>query len=116
MGAIYSHETTKWLRLGSVYKLSGNRRRPWIARKTIGWDEEKKQLYQTIGYFETRKLALEALAEHNKKPFGPKDNITLKELYKEWSESKYPTVTEKTSASYITAWGHLEKLGNMKFK
>lgn len=38
---------------GSVYKLSGKRRKPWIARKTKGWaiDEESgkaKQLYATM--------------------------------------------------------------------
>lgn len=45
--------------MGSVYKLSGRRRKPWVARKTKGWDiDEKtgktKQLYMTIGYFPTR--------------------------------------------------------------
>lgn len=39
--------------MGSVYKLSGRRRKPWVARKTKGWDiDEKtgktKQLYMTI--------------------------------------------------------------------
>ncbi len=30
---------------GSVYKLSGNRRKPWVAAKTFGWilDEEKER-------------------------------------------------------------------------
>lgn len=33
---------------GSVYKLSGNRRKPWVARKTTGWtfDEENRSLIQ----------------------------------------------------------------------
>ncbi len=35
---------------GSVHKQSGNRSHPFIARKTIGWSEEGKQLYKTIGY------------------------------------------------------------------
>ena len=43
---------------GSVYKLSGNRRKPWVAAKTFGWilDEEKgtaKQVQRPIGYFPT---------------------------------------------------------------
>lgn len=31
---------------GSVYKLSGKRRKPWIARKTKGWaiDENQERL------------------------------------------------------------------------
>lgn len=44
---------------GSVYKLSGNRRKPWVAAKTFGWilDEEKgtaKQVQRPIGYFPTK--------------------------------------------------------------
>ena len=27
---------------GSVYKLSGRRRRPWVAAKTFGWEFDEK--------------------------------------------------------------------------
>ena len=54
---------------GTVYKLSGNRRKPFMVRKTIGWSDEGKQLYKTIGYYETRKLALAALADYNANPY-----------------------------------------------
>ena len=50
---------------GSIYKLSGKRRKPYIVRRTIGWSDDGKQLYQTIGYYETRPLAMNALAEYN---------------------------------------------------
>lgn len=45
--------------VGTVYKLSGNRRNPYIVRKTVGWEiDEKtgkyKQVYVTIGYAPTR--------------------------------------------------------------
>ena len=35
---------------GSVYKLSGKRRRPWVARKTTGWtfNEEKGKSYPIL--------------------------------------------------------------------
>ena len=43
---------------GSVYKLSGNRRNPYVAKKTKGWDIDPKtgkakQLYITVGYLHT---------------------------------------------------------------
>ncbi len=43
---------------GSVYKLSGNRRNPYIVRKTIGWEIDEvsgkhKQKYITIGFAPT---------------------------------------------------------------
>lgn len=57
--------------VGSVYKLSGNRRNPYIVRKTFGWDintetGRAKQLYVTIGYAPTRAKGLEMLMEYNK--------------------------------------------------
>ena len=59
---------------GSVYKLSGNRRNPYIVRKTIGWEidsitEKRKQLYLTIGYAPTRAKGLEMLMEYNQNPY-----------------------------------------------
>ena len=60
--------------IGTVYKLSGNRRNPYIVRKTTGWeiDEESgkaKQKYITIGYAPTRAKGLEMLMDYNKNPF-----------------------------------------------
>jgi len=59
---------------GSVYKLSGKRRNPWVARKTTGWTlnvETKKSfpVYQFVGYYPTQKEALQALADYNKDPY-----------------------------------------------
>lgn len=53
---------------GTVYKLSGNRRNPYVAKKTKGWEIDpktgkSKQLYTVVGYYSTRKEALTALAE-----------------------------------------------------
>lgn len=101
---------------GSVYKLSGNRRHPWIARKTTGWDENGKQLYYTIGYFETRAKAMAALAEYNKNPIGERGDITLKQIYEEWSRSKYQKLSKSTVESYSAAWNHLSVLEGEKFK
>lgn len=101
---------------GSVYKLSGKRRKPWIARKTIGWDENGKQIYFTIGYFEKRVDALNALSEYNKNPFVTKHDITLNELYEEWSSVKFNKISDKTINTYSTAWNHLSKIGDMPFR
>ena len=42
---------------GSVYKLSGNRRKPWAARVTDGWVNnpkinKSKQVYKFVGFYE----------------------------------------------------------------
>ncbi len=54
---------------GSIYKLSGNRRRPYAVAKTFGWDEKGKQLKKIIGYATTKKEGLEMLLEYNKDPY-----------------------------------------------
>ena len=59
---------------GTVYKLSGNRRNPYVAKKTKGWEIDpktgkSKQLYTVVGYYPTRKEALTALAEFNANPY-----------------------------------------------
>jgi site-specific recombinase XerD len=110
---------------GSVYKLSGRRRRPWIARVTVGWEmvkdkktgeEKPKQIYQTIGCFAKKEDAIDALNMHRINPVSPKANITLKELYEEWSESKYRRISKSTADNYRAAWNYYAKCQNAKFK
>lgn len=76
---------------GSVHKLPGNRRNPWRARKTNGWDVNPetgacKQQYVTIGYYPTQKEALQALAKYNANPYDlSASTITFEEVYAKWS-------------------------------
>jgi hypothetical protein len=70
---------------GSVYKLSGNRRKPWIAIKTKGWDENGKQIKDIIGYYEERDEALLALLTHEPTEVSVSStvnkNTTIEQLY-----------------------------------
>lgn len=84
-------------RYGTVYKLTGKRRKPWVARKLVGkvLDEENKKtktVYITIGYFAKREDALQALAAYNANPEEPKKAITFKEVYDRWSEVHFKKV------------------------
>lgn len=59
---------------GGVAKLSGNRRKPYVVRKTMGWhmDTEKDKLVQDIliiGYATTKAEALKMLADYNNNPY-----------------------------------------------
>ena len=53
---------------GSVHKISGNRRRPYRARITIGWKYTKEKIkiqeYKTIGYYATKQEGLIALVKN----------------------------------------------------
>ncbi|SDL19097.1 tyrosine-type recombinase/integrase [Natronincola ferrireducens] len=101
---------------GSVYKLSGNRRKPWIARKTIGWNDEGKQLYQTIGYYESRKIALQALADFNKNPYSVEvSTVTFSEIFEKWSTEKFPKISRSNQSGYNSAYNHALSLHDLKF-
>lgn len=106
---------------GSVYKLSGKRRKPWIARKTKGWiinDGKKiKQEYITIGYYETKTLALEALVNYNQNPYDIQANsITFSEVYTKWSEEHFKTIVSSAVRTWTSAYNHSAPLHNMRFK
>ena len=48
---------------GTVTKLSGKRRKPWVAKVTVGFDSETgKQIQKSIGTFETRADAMKQLS------------------------------------------------------
>ena len=71
---------------GSVVKLSGNRRKPYCARKTSGWNEKGYPIYMVIGYYADRQSAMIALADYNRNPFDiDLSKITMKELFDKWS-------------------------------
>lgn len=57
---------------GSIYKLSGKRRNPYIVRKTVGWDLDPirckaTQKYTIIGYAQSKEEGIALLEEYNKK-------------------------------------------------
>lgn len=54
---------------GSVTKLSGTRRRPYIVKKTIGYNDKGYPIFQIIGYAETREEGLQLLAKFNANPW-----------------------------------------------
>ena len=67
---------------GTVAKLSGNRRKPFVIRKTIGWNDKGHPIYDTIGYSATREEGLMILAEYNRNPYDiDAAKITMKERY-----------------------------------
>jgi integrase len=102
---------------GTVAKLSGNRRKPFVIRKTIGWNEKGHPIYDTIGYSETREEGLMILAEYNRNPYDiDAAKITLEELFKKWSEKKLPKLGKSSQGSLKAAFKHCSKIEKMKYK
>ena len=72
---------------GSVRKLSGNRRKPYQALVTVGW-EDGRQKQKTIGTFPSRKEAMQALAEYNNDPsVFDTSAMTFADLYNEYTKT-----------------------------
>ena len=96
---------------GSVYKLSGNRRRPWIVRLTVGWSEDGKQLYKILGYFKTRKEAQIALAEYHNNPYDVDlRKLTFREVFERWAEEHYPKISQSKRNAYKTVFNQSEAI------
>lgn len=103
---------------GSVSKLSGIRRKPYIARVTLGWDESTgRQIRKTIGTYVTQKEAQKALIDYLDNPYDlDLSNILFKDVYEKWGKLKYPKVSHSAILGYQSAYNNVEKLHNMKIK
>lgn len=108
---------------GSVTKLSGKRRKPWLARVTLGWitDEAAGKTVQNripLGTFATKKEALQALAEYGANPYDIKnDTLTLADLYQKWTAAYFPTLeSDSSSRTIISAWRYCHAIHGMRVK
>ncbi len=95
---------------GSVYRLSGKRRNPYIVRKTVGWDVDRAtgkaiQKYITIGYAQTKAKGVEMLMNYNQNPYDLYVvNITFAEVYKRWSGEKFSTISASNVNGYNASY------------
>lgn len=93
---------------GGISKLSGNRRRPYAAKITVEtvFDEESmkyRQKQKCIGYYKTRKEALQALADYNHHPYDlDKPQVTFDECFQKI------TFPESMDRSYKNAYKYLD--------
>lgn len=100
---------------GSIIKLSGKRRRPFAARITVGYDDNGKQIYKYLGYYETRKEAMRELHKYNINPYDVDlRKITLRDIYDRFIQSKKNSVSAKTLESYSSVRTHLFPLMDSK--
>lgn len=94
---------------GSISKVNKSLRKKYLVRVTTHYEVneqgKKIQRKKTIGYYSSRKEAMEALTEYNKKKtegfnelYG---NVTFEELWEEWFRSKR---TQKLSYNTIKSY------------
>lgn len=75
---------------GSVSKMSGKRRRPFMIRKNG----------KVVGYTKTREEGLELLAEINKDGFNPENNLSFTEVYELLVKSRFPHISKSTQSQF----------------
>lgn len=103
---------------GTVSKLSGNRRRPWIAKVTTGYQTDletktTRQLRQVVGYYATKKEALEALARFNDNPYNAEaSKVTFRQCY----EGAKKDFSEARAHNYHSAFRYLDPIADLPIR
>ncbi len=96
---------------GTVTKLSGNRRKPYVVKEGISGKQKP------IGYTATREEGLILLAQYNNDPWDIQtDKITFQELYSLWLEKRAVKLGASNQSSLKSAYKHCVKLEKMKYK
>ncbi|MCC8128592.1 MAG: site-specific integrase [Clostridiales bacterium] len=99
---------------GTVKKLSGNRRKPYAALLTLGWDPATGQRQtKYVGYYATYEEAELALAVYRADPL-PKEDMTWQMLYAEWRAINSPSWSPQLTANYNSAWQYMAPLHTLK--
>lgn len=107
---------------GSVYKLSGRRRKPWAARITAGWeissDGHVRQVYKPIGTFSTRIEAETALNNYLQHPYDlDTHHMTFADVYASWSEEYFKTLKNSSSVRTVkAAYTYCKPIYNMRMR
>lgn len=117
---------------GSVYKLSGNRRKPYVASVCIGTNAETgKAIQKPIGYFETYEQAENALVLHRlndntifttkeikEMPKAMQDTVinfnehvpTFREVWKDVFERDVKKLSKSSQSQYKTGFNNWKEL------
>lgn len=98
---------------GSVYKLAGRRKKPWVAISSKYVNGEIKRI--CLGTFATATEARAAL------PISPNAiplhyDFTVKQVFEEWKASKYQKLGTSSQDGYNAAWLHLKPIENKKMR
>ena len=82
-----------------------------IDTETGKWKQKRK----TIGYYESKKEDLQALADYNKSPYDVDASmVTFQEVFDRWSEEHFPTVSESNAKGYREAYLLCEPIANKR--
>jgi integrase len=101
---------------GSVYKMSGNREKPWRAMRRGYEAKDGSMVRFTIGTYATKAEAEKAIARDSLVPSGAYSSIIFKDLFDMWKATRaYTDIAKQTQDNYNAAFKHLEPVHGMRF-
>ena len=96
---------------GTVTKLSGNRRRPYIVKEGMSGKQK------VIGYAATREEGLILLAKYNRCPWNPDmAQYTFAELYQLWLETRAQKLAATSKNALCAAYRHCHALYRLRYR
>lgn len=108
--------------MGTIYKIKNSRRRkPWVARVTIGWvlnaEGKAVQKKYVIGTFATQREAQIALSDYTKLPYDTSHvDMSFKNLFEYWEEHDGALLAKNTRNSYKNVYKHLAPLHDKAYR
>ena len=91
---------------GNITKLSGNRSKPWLARRNG----------VCIGTYATRTEAQKALERVTDAVITDKYNMTFTQIYEAWKTIQERKVSKSQMSCYVTAYKNCPELHDMQFR
>lgn len=91
---------------GTVYKLQGRRKRPWVAAKGK----------VILGYYETKTAALEMLGRATDMIISDRYNYTFEQVFNEWKVIHYKGVTQNAADIYDKSFKVFSSLHKRRFR
>lgn len=100
---------------GTVTKLQGNRKNPFVAMSPAKRDEKTGKFTRSIiGYYPTELEARDALTLYRQCPPAIDVNTTFSELFQQWKVQGYKNISKSTKNSYNAAYEKFSPLHRYK--
>ena len=100
---------------GSITRMSGTRRKPWLLRMPIPDPHTGITVMKAVGTYVTREEAEAVRAEMMKRPATPYQDSTLQDCFRMFKESReYKGRSDKARELYDIAWKYLHPLWHFK--
>lgn len=106
---------------GTIVKLSGNRRRPYVVRIPAR-DKRGRVIQKNLSYHASGAEAQAALDDYITKlrsgaaPSADKLDMTVQQVYDSWSARKYLKISTASVGSYKAAWARLAPISSHKMR